>query len=70
MMWVIEFVECSSLATILIFIFFYYLSFMFLLLVSVPLWLLCGSQLECPGVCEQSLHGDAFYSGKYIKSII
>lgn len=33
--------------------------------VSVPLWLLCGSLLECSGLCEQSLHGDALCSGKY-----
>lgn len=43
---------------------------MLFLLVSIPLGLVCGSQLECPGLCEQSLHGDALYSGKHIKIYI
>lgn len=38
--------------------------------VSLPLWLLCGFLLERPGLCEQSLHGDAFCSGKLVKNAL
>lgn len=38
--------------------------------VLLPLWSLRGAGLERPGLCEQSLHGDALYPGECVKSII
>lgn len=46
---------------------FFLMHSLFSLIVSFPLGLLCGSQLECPGLCKPSLHGDALRSGKQLQ---